>query len=65
MSSGEGIAAELTEAADRYPCSLQVYGEAVWHAMASSGKRRLGPDQARKAVGQGDEGRRLRKHERH
>ena len=31
-----GTAAELAEAADYYPCFLQVYGEAAWEAMASA-----------------------------
>ena len=55
VTVGKGIAGQLAEEADCYPYFLQVYGEAAWDAVASSGKRHLGPGQAAEAVQNGDE----------
>ena len=64
ITVSDGIAADLAMAADCYPFFLQVYGQAGWEFLASSGKRHIGPDQAAEAAGQGDIRRRLYYHER-
>ena len=65
VTVSKGIAGQLAEEADCYPYFLQVYGEAAWDAVAGSGKRHLGPDQAEEAIRQGEFERRIYYYDRH